>query len=109
MLHILDREISPHGYNLTLKAVDAGVPQRTYYKNVHVQLTDVNDHAPVFGRQVYEVRVNESAPPETRLARLKVSDADEGRNAAVTLRVTAGNEAGRFRIDPESGVLFVAR
>ena len=40
---------------------------------------------------------------------MKVSDADEGRNAAVTLRVTAGNEAGRFRIDPESGVLFVAR
>ena len=38
------------------------------------QLTDVNDHAPVFGRQVYEVRVNESAPPETRLVRLKVSD-----------------------------------
>ena len=37
VLHILDREISPHGYNLTLKAVDAGVPQRTYYKNVHVQ------------------------------------------------------------------------
>ena len=36
------------------------------------QLTDVNDHAPVFGRQVYEVRVNESAPPETRLVRLKV-------------------------------------
>ena len=38
------------------------------------QLTDVNDHAPVFGRQVYEVRVNESAPPETRLVRLKVSN-----------------------------------
>ena len=37
VLHILDREVSPHGYNLTLKAVDAGVPQRTYYKNVHVQ------------------------------------------------------------------------
>ena len=55
------------------------------------------------------MRVNESAPAGTRLARLKVSDADDGRNAAVTLRVTAGNEAGRFRIDPQSGVLFVAR
>ena len=40
---------------------------------------------------------------------MKVSDADEGRNAKVRLRVTAGNEDGRFRIDPESGVLFVAR
>ena len=38
-----------------------------------------------------------------------MSDADEGRNAKVRLRVTAGNEDGRFRIDPESGVLFVAR
>lgn len=59
--------------------------------------------------QVYEVRVNESAPPNARLTRLKVSDADSGRNAAVTLRITAGNEDGNFRIDPQSGVLYVAK
>ena len=109
VLKLLDREISPFGYNLTLKAVDRGVPPRIYYKNVHVQLTDVNDHAPVFGQQVYEVKVNESAPPNARLARLKVSDEDEGRNAAVTLRITAGNENGNFRVDPKSGVLYVAK
>jgi hypothetical protein len=51
VLRLLDREISPYGYNLTLKAVDGGSPARTYYKNVHVQLGDVNDHAPVFGHQ----------------------------------------------------------
>ncbi len=37
---LIDREVSPHGYNLTLKAVDAGVPPRVAYKNMHVRLGD---------------------------------------------------------------------
>ncbi len=106
---LLDREVSPHGYNLTLKAVDRGVPPRTAYKNLHVRLGDLNDHAPVFDREVYEVEARETAPPGTALARLKVSDADSGRNAAVRLNITAGNEDGRFRVNARSGVLYVAK
>ena len=106
---LLDREVSPHGYNLTLKAVDRGVPPRTAYKNLHVRLGDLNDHAPVFDRELYEIEARETAPPGTVLARLKVSDADSGRNAAVRLRIAGGNEDGRFRINPRSGVLYVAR
>ena len=109
VLKLLDREISPYGYNLTLKAVDLGTPPRTYYKNVHVQLADVNDHAPVFDREIYEVRVNESAPVNTRLVRLKVSDEDSGRNSKVTLSIAAGNEDGMFKINPQSGVLYVKK
>jgi len=105
----LDREASPGGYNLTLKAVDAGMPPRTYYKNVHVSLTDVNDHAPVFSERIYDVRVDESAPPGTALARLKVSDEDYGRNARVRLSLAGGNEDGNFRVDAKSGVLYVAK
>ena len=47
VLQLLDREISPYGYNLTLKAVDRGVPPRTSYKDVHVKLGDFNDHSPI--------------------------------------------------------------
>lgn len=106
---LLDREVSPYGYNLTLKAVDAGTPPRVYYKNVHVRLADLNDHAPVFDREVYELQVNESAPAGTLLTRLKVSDADTGRNSKVRLNIVAGNEAGHFVVNPTSGALSVAR
>ncbi len=67
-----------------------------------------NDHAPVFLEEVYEVTASELSPPGTRLAALKATDADEGRNAAVRLSVAAGNEEGKFRLDPRTGVLYVA-
>ena len=109
VLQLLDREISPYGYNLTLKAVDRGVPPRTSYKSVHVRLGDFNDHPPVFDREVYEVSVNESAPVGTPIARLKVTDQDSGLNAKVRLNIVAGNKNGQFRMNPTSGVLYIAR
>ncbi|TRY62767.1 hypothetical protein TCAL_04906 [Tigriopus californicus] len=109
VLQLLDREIAPYGYNLTIKAVDRGIPPRIYYQNTHVQLADLNDHAPVFDHEVYEVKVKENAPINTPLVRLKVSDEDSGRNARVKLNIAAGNENKQFRIDPKSGVLFVAQ
>lgn len=109
VLQLLDREISPYGYNLTLKAVDRGIPPRTAYKSVHVRLGDFNDHPPVFDREVYEASVNESAPIGTPLVRLKVTDEDSGLNAKVRLNIVAGNKNGQFRINPSSGVLYIAR
>lgn len=52
VLQLLDREVSPSGYNLTLKAVDRGIPPRSSYKSIHVKLGDFNDHPPVFDREV---------------------------------------------------------
>ena len=109
VLQLLDREISPYGYNLTLKAVDRGIPPRTSYKDVHVKLADFNDHSPIFDKEIYEVTVNESAPINTSLARLKVTDRDSGRNAKIQLRISAGNKYEHFRINPKSGVLYVAK
>ncbi len=109
VLRLLDREISPYGYNLTLKAVDRGVPPRTSYKEVHVQLGDLNDHAPIFEKEIYEVRVNESVPVNTPILRLKVTDEDQGRNAKVSLNIVAGNRHDEFRINPKSGMLYINR
>ena len=37
-----------------------------------------------------------------------MSDEDSGRNAEVKLKIVAGNRDEQFRIDPVSGILFVA-
>jgi protocadherin Fat 1/2/3 len=63
----------------------------------------------VFDREVYEVNINESAPVGTPVVRLKVSDADSGLNAKVRLNIVGGNKNGQFRMNPTSGVLYVAR
>jgi len=75
---------------------------------VPVQLADLNDNAPVFNKEIYEVKVQESAPINTPLIRLKVTDQDEGRNAQVFLEIVGGNEHGEFSINAETGMLYTA-
>lgn len=107
--NLLDREKTPNGYNLTLRATDNGVPPRQTYKVIPVRLADKNDNAPVFNKALYEVSVPESAPVNSPIIRLKVSDADEGRNAKVFLEIVGGNEGGEFHINPETGMLYTAK
>ncbi|KAF4525611.1 hypothetical protein B566_EDAN001210 [Ephemera danica] len=109
VLSLLDRETAPQGYNLSLKASDRGIPQRISYRQVPVQLADVNDNAPVFSREIYEVDVPETAPINSPVIRLKVTDADEGKNAQVFLEIVGGNEGGEFTISPETGTLYTAK
>ncbi|CAB3222731.1 unnamed protein product [Arctia plantaginis] len=105
---LLDRETAPTGYNLTLRAVDAGRPPRASYLTLPVTLVDTNDNAPVFSREVYEASIPETVPPNTPVIRLKVSDRDEGRNARVYIEVVGGNEGEEFYVNPETGVLYTA-
>lgn len=105
---LLDRETTPQGYNLTLRAIDAGIPPRQSYKIVPVHLADINDNAPVFNREIYEVSVPETSPPNTPVIRLKVTDRDEGKNAQVSLEIVGGNEGGEFRVNADTGMLYTA-
>lgn len=105
---LLDRETAPRGYNLTLRAQDAGRPPRASYLTLPVTLVDANDNAPVFSREVYEASTPETAPPGTPIIRLKVTDRDEGRNARVYIEIVGGNEGGEFLVNPDTGVLYTA-
>ncbi|XP_068085237.1 fat-like cadherin-related tumor suppressor homolog [Anabrus simplex] len=108
VINLLDREMAPQGYNLTLRATDRGIPPKHSYKPVPVHLTDLNDNAPVFDREKYEVEVPETAPINTPVIRLKVTDIDEGKNAQVFLEIVGGNEGGEFRLNPDTGMLYTA-
>ena len=108
VLKLLDRETAPQGYNLTLRAVDRGTPPRFSYKSVPVHLADVNDNAPIFSREIYEVKVPETAPVNSPVIRLKVTDADQGKNALVFLEIVGGNEGGEFYVNADTGMLYTA-
>lgn len=103
---ILDREVNPFGYNLTLRAVDRGKPPRDCYMKIPVRLIDYNDNRPIFSREVYEYSVAETAPTNTPVIRLKVLDRDDGKNAQVHLEIVGGNENGDFRINSKTGMLY---
>ncbi|XP_058804510.1 fat-like cadherin-related tumor suppressor homolog isoform X2 [Phymastichus coffea] len=108
VLKLLDRETAPQGYNLTLKALDKGTPTRFSYKSVAVHLADLNDNAPIFSREIYEVKVPETTPINSPVIRLKVTDADEGKNALVFLEIVGGNKGGEFYVNADTGMLYTA-
>ncbi|KAI1892191.1 hypothetical protein AGOR_G00130780 [Albula goreensis] len=100
----LDRESVPF-YELTAYAVDRGVPpQRT---PVHIQVTvlDVNDNAPVFPADDFEVLVKENSVVGSVVAQITASDPDEGPNAQIMYQIVEGNIPEIFQMDIFSGEL----
>lgn len=108
VLKLLDRELAPEGYNLTLQATDAGTPPQQTRESVGVNIADVNDHAPVFAREQYEESVSEEAPPYTPVVRVAATDTDQGINGRVLFRIVAGNEDDKFSINPRTGLISTA-
>ncbi|XP_044594516.1 fat-like cadherin-related tumor suppressor homolog isoform X4 [Cotesia glomerata] len=108
ILHVMDREGARQGYNLSLKAIDKGTPQRFSHKIVPVHLSDTNDNAPVFSNELYQVDISEISPINTPVIKLKVTDADEGKNSLVSLEIVGGNEGGEFNINGDTGMLYTA-
>uniref|UniRef100_A0A8C6SKB1 Cadherin, EGF LAG seven-pass G-type receptor 3 n=1 Tax=Neogobius melanostomus TaxID=47308 RepID=A0A8C6SKB1_9GOBI len=100
----LDRESVPF-YELTAYAVDRGIPpQRT---PVHIQVTvlDVNDNAPVFPADDFEVLVKENSAVGSVVAQITASDPDEGANAQIMYQIVEGNIPEIFQMDIFSGEL----
>ncbi|KAK2529500.1 Celsr3 [Columba guinea] len=100
----LDRENVPV-YELTAYAVDRGIPpQRT---PVHIQVTiqDVNDNAPVFPAEEFEVLVKENSIVGSVVAQITAVDPDEGPNAQIMYQIVEGNIPEIFQMDIFSGEL----
>lgn len=102
----LDRE-QRTGYQLTVLASDRGhVTRQTSTLTVDVTVEDVNDNAPRFERQSYEISVLEDAPIGTTLVRMKAADPDSGENAQVRYRFSTRSQSTYgdvFAIDPTTG------
>ena len=63
-LQTLDRE-QRHEFEIVVRARDQGTPAQTSTATVHLNVSDVNDNAPVFYPVHYYVRVAETEPTHT--------------------------------------------
>ena len=105
---MLDREIHPEGFNLTIVAQDRGRPAKSVSKVVHVTLSDTNDQAPRFEHNEYSVMVNESVPLFTPITFVRAADTDLGQNSEIVYSITTGNSLGWFAVNPLTGLVTVA-
>jgi hypothetical protein len=76
--------------------------------HVNVTLVDANDNQPQFVHTKYSVRVNESVPVGTSIARVEATDQDSGENAKITYTLNRmTNPEEHFSVDPLSGVVRI--
>ncbi|XP_061155879.1 protocadherin Fat 3 [Syngnathus typhle] len=94
-------------YYLTVEAWDGGSPPLSAATVVTVQLMDVNDNAPVFSRDVYNVLISEDTPVGQSVTRVLAEDLDSQVNGRITYSILKGDRSNHFWIDPVTGLLKV--
>ncbi|CAN8189757.1 unnamed protein product [Coccothraustes coccothraustes] len=109
----LDREETPQ-YVLRVTAADAGLPPLTTTQTFTVDISDVNDNAPVFNQSSYTMYVRENNVPTVFVGGVSAADADVGLNAKVTYSLAPEQGPERpwcscISVNSENGHVFVLR
>ncbi|XP_034385055.1 protocadherin Fat 3a isoform X3 [Cyclopterus lumpus] len=92
---------------LTVEARDGGTPPLSAITTVNINLTDVNDNAPMFSRDLYTAVVSEDATTGESVVQLVAEDVDRQLNGAILYSVVSGDRDSQFFIDPLRGVIKV--
>ncbi|XP_022102519.1 cadherin EGF LAG seven-pass G-type receptor 1-like isoform X2 [Acanthaster planci] len=103
----LDRE-AKGVYMINLTATDQGKPARSAEAQLQITLLDVNDNAPVFVTNRYEIVVDENTYVMSRVLRVIATDNDIGTNGVVTYRLS-GDYRNTFSIGERSGLIRTQR
>ncbi|XP_063590983.1 cadherin-23-like [Penaeus indicus] len=103
----VDREVSSW-LNFSVEATDSGVPPRSSFVDVLVQVIDENDNNPVFVNPPSNLTIREDAPPGTQVAVVTAVDPDSDDYGQVTYLLDRKSSDGKFKIDPDTGVITVA-
>ncbi|XP_056372738.1 protocadherin gamma-B1-like isoform X6 [Hyla sarda] len=109
----LDRE-KLFSYNITIEASDKGSPEMTSRKVIRLDVSDVNDNAPVFEKSVYTAFIPENNSPGTSLFFVQAKDMDSEDNAKITYStVTKIDEEDPMSfyisMNPVTGVIYAQR
>ncbi|XP_016894690.1 protocadherin beta-16-like [Cynoglossus semilaevis] len=109
----LDRE-SESQYNITVSCSDEGVPSLSSSVTLTLQISDVNDNAPVFERSSYEAYIVENNTPGLSVFTVKARDADWNQNARVSYILEDSSVNGvpvssYVSVSADSGVIHAVR
>ncbi|XP_038652268.1 protocadherin-10-like isoform X31 [Scyliorhinus canicula] len=105
----LDRE-QQATHQLTLTAIDGGTPEKSGTTHILINVSDVNDNAPVFEQTVYKVTTSENVPKDSVIAKVTANDVDEGLNGEIAYSLsdrTPGRFRSLFRVNSQTGEIGV--
>ncbi|KAI5626828.1 hypothetical protein C0J50_13326 [Silurus asotus] len=87
---LLDRE-SQTQYNITLTATDEGIPPLSSTTLISVQVSDVNDNAPLFLESIINVYVKENSQVGAVIKTLSAFDTDIYENSQISYSIVENN------------------
>ncbi|XP_028906850.1 protocadherin Fat 2 [Ornithorhynchus anatinus] len=100
----LDHEASSF-YVLNVTVHDLGIPQKSSWKQLAVNVGDANDNVPRFPPGGYRVRIPEDTQPGTTVMRLRADDADKEDNGKVRYALLTPSD--KFSVHAVTGELVV--
>ncbi|XP_051925853.1 protocadherin gamma-A11-like isoform X8 [Hippocampus zosterae] len=108
-----DRE-SVSEYNITITATDLGTPPLSSSTKLYLKISDVNDNAPLFNKNIYSAYIAENNSPGTSIFAVTARDADWNQNARISYLLEdtqiSGIPVSTFvTLNSESGVLSAVR
>uniref|UniRef100_A0A8C1GHF3 FAT atypical cadherin 3b n=1 Tax=Cyprinus carpio TaxID=7962 RepID=A0A8C1GHF3_CYPCA len=101
----LDRERSDR-YLLNITIYDLGLPQRSSWRLLTVNIDDVNDNSPKFSLESYTAIIPENAAVGTEVIQVTASDEDLGQNGEVSYTLLTSTHL--FAINSETGSIYVS-
>uniref|UniRef100_A0A8C2GD79 FAT atypical cadherin 3a n=1 Tax=Cyprinus carpio TaxID=7962 RepID=A0A8C2GD79_CYPCA len=94
-------------YFLTVEAIDGGTPPLSAVTMVNINLTDVNDNAPMFSRDAYSVSISEDANIGDTVVKVTAEDVDSQANGDILYSIVSGDRENQFFIEPITGQIKV--
>ncbi|XP_058268040.1 protocadherin gamma-A11-like isoform X31 [Hemibagrus wyckioides] len=109
----LDRE-DIVDYNITITAADSGSPALSSTVLLFIKLSDVNDHAPQFEKEIYNVYIAENNAASMSVLTVKAADADWGLNSRVSYFLVDGELNGAplasyISVNADTGVIYAVK
>ncbi|XP_044133343.1 protocadherin gamma-B4-like [Bufo gargarizans] len=109
----MDRERNP-SYNVTIQCMDRGSPPLSTNKTILLNISDVNDNAPVFEKMNYILYIGENNQPGTSIHNLQASDFDCDENGKISYSILNSNVedipvSSYISINSISGVIYAQR
>ncbi|NWW00743.1 PCDGH protein, partial [Machaerirhynchus nigripectus] len=104
----LDREQASE-HRVTVVARDRGRPALSSSTELVLEVSDVNDNAPVFEEAAYSAYVSENNAAGALVLRVVAVDADAGQNAWLSYELAKATEPALFRVGLHSGEVRTAR
>ncbi|XP_053321579.1 protocadherin gamma-B1-like isoform X9 [Spea bombifrons] len=110
----MDRE-QMSSYNVTIQASDKGSPPLSSTKSTRLDISDINDNAPVFQKMTYIAYVPENNLPGVSIYSVQAVDLDANENGKITYSIESTESTEEhpmppfISINPGTGVIYAQR